>query len=137
MDSKTINKRGYVIRKSTLSPRNLQIIKKELTMKPFTLPGFQQDVKKFKIYQENDNKIYVPKYYGLSKFGEPDINKLSESGDDIDLEFIGQMRDNQIPVIDTFIKACYRQGGGLICLGCGFGKTIIALKIASIHLKFP
>ena len=57
MDSKVISKRGYVIRKEILNQKDIQTVKKELTMKPFTLPGFQQDTKKFKLYQENDNKL--------------------------------------------------------------------------------
>ena len=135
MDSKVISKRGYVIRKSILDNKQQSQIKKELTMVPYTLPGFQQDNKKFKIYQENENKFYLPKSYALQKFGPPDVNKLENSGDDIDIEFSGSMRDNQIPVIETFISACHKQGGGLICLGCGFGKTIISLKIVSLLKK--
>ena len=54
MDSKVISKRGYVIKKSILSNKDHSNIRKELTMVPFTLPGFQQDTKKFKLYQEND-----------------------------------------------------------------------------------
>lgn len=135
MDSKVISKRGYVIRKSILTDKEYSLIKKELTMVPFTIPGFHQDNKKFKLYQENENKFYLPKAYALQKFGPPDFNKLENSGDDIDIEFSGSMRDNQIPVIKTFINACHTQGGGLICLGCGFGKTIISLKIVSILKK--
>lgn len=135
MDSKVISKRGYVIKKSILSNKDHSNIRKELTMVPFTLPGFQQDTKKFKLYQENDNKFYLPKYYALQRFGPPDLDKLENSGDDIDVEFSGSMRENQLPVIETFMNACHKQGGGLICLGCGFGKTIISLKIVSLLKK--
>ena len=135
MDSKVISKRGYVIRKSILSDKEQSEIRKELTMVPYTLPGFQQDNKKFKLYLENENKFYLPKAFALQRFGVPDLNKLKDSGDDIDIEFSGSMRDNQIPVIETFITACHKQGGGLICLGCGFGKTIISLKIVSLLKK--
>ena len=135
MESKVISKRGYVVRKSFLESKDINKIKKELTMTPFTLPGFQQDPKRFKLYQENEHKLYLPKAYGLQRFGKPDINKLENSGDDIQLEFLGSMRENQIPVIETFISACQKQGGGLICLGCGFGKTIISLKIVSLLKK--
>jgi superfamily II DNA or RNA helicase len=135
MESKVISKRGYVIRKSILQKKELEQLKKELTMTPFTLPGFQQDTKKFKLYQENENKIYLPKAYALNKFGKPEVDRLENSGDDIDLEFSGSMRENQLPVIETFMSACKKQGGGLICLGCGFGKTIISLKIVSLLKK--
>ena len=135
MESKVISKRGYVIRKEILDQKEIDKIKKELTMTPFTLPGFQQDAKKFKLYQENTNKLYLPKSYAFKRFGKPDVDKLENSGDNINIEFSGSIRDNQLPVINTFMKACERQGGGLICLGCGFGKTIISLKIVSLLKK--
>lgn len=135
MESKVISKRGYVIRKEILDQTEINKIKKDLTMTPFTLPGFQQDIKKFKLYQENSNKLYLPKSYAFKRFGKPDVDKLENSGDNIDIEFSGSMRDNQLPVIDTFMKSCERQGGGLICLGCGYGKTIISLKIVSLLKK--
>ena len=53
MESKVISKRGYVIRKEILDQTEINKIKKDLTMTPFTLPGFQQDIKKFKLYLKN------------------------------------------------------------------------------------
>ena len=41
------------------------------------------------------------------------------------------MRKTQKPVVDSFINECEKSTGGLICLPCGFGKTIIALNILS------
>ena len=38
MESKVISKRGYVVRKSFLESKDINKIKKELTMTPFTLP---------------------------------------------------------------------------------------------------
>ena len=81
MESKVISKRGYVIRKEILKQKEIDKIKKELTMVPFTLPGFQQETKRFKLYQENDSKLYLPKAFAFQKFGKPDIDKLSNSGD--------------------------------------------------------
>ena len=117
MDSKVISKRGYVIRKSILDNKEQSQIKKELTMVPYTLPGFQQDNKKFKLYQENENKFYLPKAYALQKFGPPDVNKLENSGEDIDIEFSGSMRDNQIPVIETFISESWQDPKLQFCSG--------------------
>ena len=50
-------------------------------------------------------KLYLPKYYGIQKFGEPDEIKLN-NGDCIDLEFKGTLRDKQVPVIEKFLNSC-------------------------------
>ena len=41
------------------------------------------------------------------------------------------MREKQLPVINTFLKECEISGGGIVCLPCGFGKTVIGLNILS------
>ena len=43
--------------------------------------------------------------YGVKHFGQPKEYKISE-GVDIDLEFNGQPRDYQIPVINNFLEHC-------------------------------
>lgn len=130
---KTLGNRGYVIRKSILTTQQITKIKKDLTVKPIQFGGFEQDDKEFTLYKENDNKLYLPKEYGLRNFGEPDNNKFTNDCEDIDVKFNGELRQNQLPVIDAFMKATKTTvGGGLICLGCGYGKTILALKIATL-----
>ena len=80
----------------------------------------------------HNETIYVPKSFGLKKFGEPELNKLKKiTGEDINIDFKGSMRDKQLPVINTFIKECGTNGGGIVCLPCGFGKTVIGLNIIS------
>lgn len=128
MFSKIINKRGYVIRKNILKEEEQKKIKDDLTMEPYVMG---QPSKKFKLYLENDNKLYMPKAYGIKKFGLPEKNDLDEIGDDIKVSFEGSLRENQLPVIDAFMKV----KGGLICLGCGYGKTIIGLKLLTLLKK--
>lgn len=132
MLSKVINKRGYIIRKNILDEEKELEIKEELTMSPYVMG---QAGKKFKLYLENANKLYIPKAYGIKKFGIPDKNDLDLTGDTIDILFEGSLRENQIPVIDAFMNASKIFGGGLVCLGCGYGKTIIGLKILTLLKK--
>ena len=40
---------------------------------------------------ENETRIYIPRYYGLQKYGLPALCKLT-SGKDINLEFVGNIR---------------------------------------------
>ena len=130
-----IGKRGYSIRKSSISPKQLKKIKKDLSVSPFVNTKFSTPPPPFLIYLESLKKIYVPKHYGLKHFGEPGENKLKNQGDNIYIHFKGSLRDIQKPVVSEFLKVAKTEGGGLICLPCGFGKTILSLKIISLLNK--
>ena len=134
--NKMISRRGYSLIKENLSSKDLKDLKKELTVAPISHINYGPSPTPFKLYKESKQKIYVPKSFGIKKFGEPDLNKLKNfTGDDINIDFKGSMRDKQMPVINTFIKECKINGGGIVCLPCGFGKTVIGLNIISCLKK--
>lgn len=133
MDLKVLSNRGYVIKKQILDLKKINKIKNELTVKPITFGDYNQNIKPFKLYKENENKLYLPKSYGIKIFGDPDINNLNHNSQKIELRFNGILRDNQKPVIEKFMNSTRETvGGGIVCLGCGFGKTILSLYILSL-----
>lgn len=128
-----IGRRGYVIRKKSLSENEIKEIKDDLTVKPFVNGDYGSQEAPFKIYLENENKLYLPKFYGINKFGNPEINILQD-GVDINLDFSLELKDEQkIPAQKT-LEAYKNTGGGILSLPCGFGKTILALYFIS-HIK--
>ncbi len=137
-DKTSLNIRGYGIPFAKLSPQEIEAIKKELTVEPIL--GFASDFgeqnRSFKVYKESRSKLYVPKHYGLSKFGLPEEISLSK-GEDIDVEFMGSLRVDQQNAVDCFMKACENplQRGGIINLSCGGGKTVIGLHAISLLKK--
>ena len=123
-----LGQKGYTVPKHLLTEADMTRLKKELTFRPETfatkvmkVPGPQ-----FKTWRENANKIYVPRFFGEKKWG-PVISKLPASVP-IDVPFAGSLRPQQMPAIDAFLA----KGSGLLELPCGFGKTILALKIISL-----
>lgn len=127
-----MSKKGYSLNKEDLNEEELKRIKKDLTVSPISNMSFGPPPTSFKLYKESINRIYIPKAYGIKKFGNPLNNKLQINNiDDINIKFQGSMREKQLPVIDTFIKESKLNGGGIVCLPCGFGKTVIGLKILS------
>ena len=88
-----IGNKGYTILKKNLSSDQEKRIKKELTITPFTLNAklmfAGQNSVSYTVYRENNNKIYVPQYYGRSIFGNTDDIRISE-GSDINLTFNGE-----------------------------------------------
>ena len=139
MYSSILSKNGYGILKSELDEYKLESIRKDLTMTPkvnFDIGksknnNSNEEEVSFNLYSENEKRIYIPRYYGLQKYGLPTLCKLT-CGKDINIEFIGNIRDTQKEPIDNFLKAARDplKMGGIISVPCGFGKTIMSLYIA-------
>ena len=137
--------RGYTIPKSELTETQLQNIRKTLTVRPVTGGAMfgAADTVEYPIYRESSNKIYLPRFYGKSMFGE--VKRMAiHPGDDISIEFAGGLRPIQVPVVEAYLNAVrdFRietqdpsiqdssfGGGGLLELPCAFGKTVLSLNI--------
>ena len=133
-----LSKNGYGILKSELDEYKLESIRKDLTMTPkvnFDIGNSKNKSSKedltFQLYSENEKRIYIPRYYGFQKYGAPSLCKLT-SGKDININFIGNLRETQQEPINNFLKAARDplKMGGIISVPCGFGKTIMSLYIA-------
>ena len=129
--SNYIGKRGYILKKDSLTEDEIEKIRLNLDVKPNISTDFGEQIESFKVYLENDKKLYIPKFYGYELFGRPDINKIPD-GEDIDLKFNGNLRELQKNAVNAYINSYKKDdifGGGIISLGCGQGKTVVALNI--------
>ena len=139
-----IGKKGYTIPKSVLSKDEYEFLKKDLFLKPF-VPGAQfgnpnDPSASFPVYRENINKIYIPRFYGIQRYGVPDRCDI-ESGDDIDVPFELSLRDYQVKIVDIYCNYVSKNLYPKIThntvtvvylrFPCGRGKTIMALNIIS------
>ena len=126
---KYLNKRGYVIIKEHFNYEVLNDIREELTVRPFNSYIDPNSVESYQVFLENEKKMYLPKIYGIEKFGEAE-DKIPTS-EDINLRFNGEVRENQKSAIDASIKQLKETGGGILVLPCGYGKTCIGLYLIS------
>ena len=125
-----LTKNGFIIRKEDFKPEKIKEIKDELTVKPHIMNDFgNTNEVKFKTYLESPKKLYLPRFYGIEKFGIPDIIDLE--GDKINIKFKGDLREEQKPIYDICMKQILSIGGGILSLKCGGGKTILALYVLS------
>jgi superfamily II DNA or RNA helicase len=129
-NSYLLTKEGYLINKENNKDIILNI-KNDLTVAPFMSFNKNIKVESFPVYQENDDYICIPKYYGIKNFGIPKINK-EIIGESVDIKFTGNLRGNQLKIIDEILPKLQKDDGGLLSLGCGGGKTVLSLYIASI-----
>ena len=124
-----LGEKGYSIFKECLSVQEQHFIRTELTVKPF-IPKSPIQPNPFPIYLESPLKLYMPRYFGIDTYGPPD-RILIHPGNNISLEFSGELRPYQNAIVDKYIKHVGECGGGLLDVDPGKGKTVMALNIAS------
>lgn len=128
----TLSNYGYKIKKKEIDTKQLKEIKKDLTVNPFVFNDFgDKNEKKFSLFMESPNSIYVPRFYGQQNFGLAQKSKLNE-GDLINIKFKGNLRKEQEPIVKLYHEEALKNGGGLISLKCGGGKTVLALWIVAL-----
>lgn len=131
-----ISPTGYSIVKSGMTPEQIAYIKKDLTLMKTQIEGYgKQDDKPIVVWLENDNKIYIPRHYGLKKIGVPNRDKLNP-GVAIAVPFVGALREYQLNILKAWDDQAKKTGGGIISVGAGRGKTVMAIaKIADLKVK--
>jgi superfamily II DNA or RNA helicase len=99
----------------------------------------------FPVYRENEKKIYIPRFYGIERYGTPERSEIAP-GMDIDVAFPKELRDYQNNIVDVYMKAatgaasnkpigCTDEGrgvrgnhgfpaGGILEIYCGAGKCL-------------
>jgi superfamily II DNA or RNA helicase len=133
--NRVLTSKGYAIKKTFLTEVQVQELRSELTVAPKVLDRFQKDILNFPIYAESKTRLYVPRHWGIKKYGEPEANIVSEGlslPEKISFSTKFPPHDFQKEIIETFIK---KDGNGLICVPCGYGKTFMALNIAVLLRK--
>ena len=137
-----LGKKGYTIPKASLEKEDEEFLRKDLFVKPEIHGanfGGAPEVTPFPVFRENSNKIYLPRFYGMKRYGEPHRSEMQE-GDDINVRFDKPLRDYQETIVSAYIdyvgcKDGAKNGGGILDVYTGAGKTVMALKIVSLLQK--
>lgn len=139
-----LGKKGYTIPKNALHEKDYDMLKKELFVKPiiFNMNYGGNDAaftQSFPVYRESLQKIYIPRFYGIDRYGIPKDEKIQQ-GDDICVHFDKQLRDYQEHIVGVYMNyvntkltgnSMTKGNGGILEVPCGRGKTIMALNIIS------
>jgi len=143
-----LGKKGYTIPRELLSESEQEFLHKDLFVKPvsigpsYGLPG-AEDEGAFPVYRENAKKIYIPRFYGLERYGLPERSEITE-GENINVNFPKPLRDYQDKIVDVYMnhisqpicsESDKKGNGGILEVPCGRGKTVLSLKIISLLQK--
>lgn len=134
MPKTILSQNGYSIDKKQYSLPELSEVKRELMIEPYVeRPEFGSAPMPIRIYHETGKRLYMPRYYGLKKFGEPELNKLTGEKMETDrkrMVFNGSLLDRQKQVSEIMKEQITNVGGGCLSVYPGYGKTILALWFA-------
>lgn len=134
---KYLLKSGYLLKKDQLTSQQLKQVIKDLTVTPYVIKAYKSMAppKSYPIYQESPNYLYVPRFYGIEKFGLPVKDKIPQ-GENLNdsVKFIFNMLPHQHTCFSKGVQAMNTIGGGILSVYCGFGKTAMGIKLA-IEMK--
>jgi len=103
-------------------------LKKTLTIRPFSFVNPMAQPK-YPVYHEDSKHLYVPKHFGLERFGIPKTSREVPCTPETHWVFTGSLRPAQLPVVNSFLLP--EPHDGILSLHTGGGKTVCALYIAS------
>lgn len=128
-----LSPRGYSVPKASLGAAELEALRAELTFRPKATAVSPSPDVCVRAYGENAAKIYVPKFFGLRRFGPPARDALP-AAEPIDFPpFRGTLNAPQQAAASAWIRAARDPArmGGIINVPCGFGKTVVALHLVA------
>lgn len=130
-----INEDFYITHKGYKIPIDhpkVNYIKKELMVMPYT-----ENAVRFPIFRISEKYLYIPKFYGINKFGNvPTKNIKEQNGKDASFMFKSSLRDYQVNVSNKILEYLKTNNSGLASIYTGWGKTCMALWItAQLNIK--
>ena len=120
---------SYVLKISVKD--QLETIKKELNILPKVTSDFAIEKNEpFDIFAETTDKLFIPKFYGLKKF--TNVISSVKPCNPLDLKFKGELRDYQKEIVNIVLPKIKKDGGGLLSVPTGRGKTVLGIYLATI-----
>ena len=129
-----LGKKGYTIPKEYLNPEDEAFLRRDLFVKPATTSayGAESASEAYPVFRENDKKMYLPRFYGIARYGLPSKTEI-EAGKDVHFVFPKPLRDYQDKIIGVYTKhvdagickdSPIQGGGGILEVPCGRGKCL-------------
>ena len=122
-----LGQKGYTIKKEYLDIKDQVLTKRELEVRPWVPKSSIYKPPSFPVYRESYKKLYVPRFYGIENFGEPEEIKIS-NGKDINLAFVGKLRSEQLPALEAYLKCAKKRRRGFVRIILWIWKNSISIK---------
>jgi len=127
-----ITNNGTYILKKDFKESELETIKKELHIIPKSTSDYGEPIDQtFDTFAETTDKLYIPKFYAVKKFDAKKIKDTVVASNPSNIKFKGELRDYQNNIVNEVLPKIKKDGGGIISIGTGRGKTVLAINIAT------
>ena len=120
--------RGYRVPKGDSEETDALV--EALTVEPRMDFMPDQEPIRFCVCMETQRHLYLPKHYGLQRFGPG--SALPEPTR-VNLTFRGELLPNQREPVEAYLRYAHdpKEMGGILTLPPGYGKTVIALHLVA------
>ena len=125
---KSLGQSGYIIQKDQIDETTIKNIYSDLTLKRNLPKSF--NTPELKLYQENDKYLYLPRFYGIEKFGEPSITTFPDVTP-IEIKYLHDLSPTQDMIYSNALNTIINKGGGCLVVPLGYGSTNIAIKLST------
>lgn len=134
----SLTRSGYVLDKRLLGKEEVAALRRELTVVPLQEEANgpkRPPPPPLKAYLESDTHLCVPRYFASRRLRPADNapqfrNRCARTDR---LAFAGRLKEEtrQVEASDACVACLREHGGGVMSLPTGFGKTTVALHVAS------
>ena len=83
---------GYSLPLDNLPSHFLKNIRSDLYVKPIENPNFTTNITSYPIFRMSKNKIYLPRYYGITEYSQPLKRNFIEP-DKLNLTFVNNFEN--------------------------------------------
>ena len=121
-------RKGIKLDKSKLSIKDMHLLCRELTVSPIS--EYVPIQTPFKVYSQSEKFLYIPRFFRNVNIETQSHNTMPD-GESISVTFQGTLKKetNQIEASEAVLRGLRNDGGGILSLPTGFGKTTVALYI--------
>lgn len=148
--------RGYAVSKTGRTTEELQAVRDALTATPVGADGYAGvgAPTSFAVYHETPDELFVPREFGLARFGAPAVCEICDGVAIDHVRFVGELTDTQTRCADAYMASAAAAHAssaaqhassastgppllrGVVNLPPGAGKTVITVSlIARISRK--
>lgn len=100
----------------------------------FPIDPYAKEVAPIHAFQKTETHFCTPRFYGVIHWGRAGVDHTI-AGADVNFDFRGALDSRQIEPCQKILAEMAKEDraprGGMLCLPCGFGKTVCALYVLS------
>ena len=122
-----LNRKGYNIKEKYLTKEQIKLIEKDLIVSPKTMSYNEIS---YNMYRKKRGRYILPRFWAEKHIGKAVKEKFKHQKSEMKFNPKVKLYRFQQHVMGKSLPRIKKEGGGLISVVCGGGKTVMSLYIA-------